>query len=293
MKGWRRLSGIFGRGLAMGVAEVIPGVSGGTIAFITGIYDRLLGALASWSPQSVRQLFQEGPGAVWRSHDLAFLCTLGAGMVVSYLATARVIGHLLEHYAPALWAFFLGLIAASILQLLRETPLRFAATFGVLGAALGVAVATLAAASANPGLPQFFLGGAVAVTAWILPGISGSLVLLLLGLYEPFVAAVNGFQFDILAATGAGMAIGLLAFAKAVSFLLRRHRAQVIAALTGLMAGSMARLWPWRVDDAWLGPSAYRAVTGAEPLLLGVVLTALAGVGCALLLARSGQAASA
>ena len=277
----------------MGVAEVIPGVSGGTIAFITGIYDRLLGALAAWSPRSAQLLFREGPAALWRSHDLGFLFILGAGMVASYLATARVIGHLLDHYGPALWSFFLGLIAASIYQLLRETPLRFAATYGLVGAVLGAGVATMAAASAAPGLVQFFFGGALAVTAWILPGISGSLVLLLLGLYEPFVAAVNTFRLDILAATGAGMAVGLLAFAKAVSFLLRRHRAAVLAALTGLMAGSMARLWPWRHDDAWLTPSAYGVAAGDDPLLILVALAALAGVGGAVLLVRSGQAASA
>ncbi len=277
----------------MGVAEVIPGVSGGTIAFITGIYDRLLGALAAWSPRSAQRLFREGPAALWRTHDLGFLFTLGAGMVASYLATARVIGYLLDHYGPALWSFFLGLIAASIYQLLRETPRRFTATFGLVGAILGAGVATMAAASAAPGLVQFFFGGALAVTAWILPGISGSLVLLLLGLYEPFVAAVNAFHLDILAATGAGMAVGLLAFAKAASFLLRRHRAAVLAALTGLMAGSMARLWPWRHDDTWLTPGAYGIATGDDPLLILVVLAALAGVGGAVLLVRSGQAASA
>ena len=293
MNARRGSGGVFARGMAMGVAEVIPGVSGGTIAFITGIYDRLLGALAAWSPRSARCLVREGPGALWRSHDMGFLLTLGAGMVASYLATARVIAHLLEHYGPALWSFFLGLIAAAIVALLRGTPLRFAATYGVLGLALGAAVATVAATSAAPGLWSFFLGGAVAVTAWILPGISGSLVLLLLGLYEPFLAAVNGLRLDILAATGAGMALGLLAFAKVVSYLLRRHRAQVIALLTGLMAGSMVRLWPWQHDAGWLTPSGYRAAVGADPMLVGVTLAALAGIAGAVVLARSGQAAGA
>ena len=275
----------------MGVAEVIPGVSGGTIAFITGIYDRLLRALAAWSPASAQLLWRKGLAAFWQRHDLRFLLALAAGMALSYLATARVIGHLIDTRGPVLWGFFLGLIAASVAQLLRETPWRFAATFGIAGAVAGVAVATLAGATATPGHLQFFLGGAVAVTAWILPGISGSLVLLLLGLYEPFVAAVNALRLDILAAAGAGMALGLLAFAKVVSFVLRRFRPAAIAALTGLMAGSMLRLWPWRADGAMVTPQTY-AAGGEAPLVWAVAAAVAGGVVCAALLARSGHAAS-
>ena len=274
----------------MGVAEVIPGVSGGTIAFITGIYDRLLGAIAAWSPASAQLLWRKGLVAFWQRHDMWFLLTLAAGMALSYLATARVIGHLIDTRGPVLWGFFLGLVAAAVVQLLRETPWRFAATFGVAGAAAGAAVATLAAAAATPGHLQFFLGGAVAVTAWILPGISGSLVLLLLGLYEPFVAAVNALRLDILAAAGAGMVLGLLTFAKVISFVLRRHRAAAVAALTGLMAGSMLRLWPWRADGAMVTPQAY-AAGGEAPFVWAVAVAVVGGIVCTALLARGANAA--
>ena len=280
--------GVFVRGLAMGIVEVIPGVSGGTIAFITGIYERLLAALASWSPRSVGALVRGGD----RAHDLGFLAVLAVGMALGYLGAARLIGHLLDAYGLLVWSFFFGLIAGSAWHLGRRLGLRHAATYGIAGTVLGAFVATLGAGRVDPGYLQFFLGGGLATAAWMLPGISGSFVLLLLGLYEPFVAAVNGLRIDILAAAGAGIAAGLLLFARVVTLLLGRFRRAVLATLTGLMAGSLLRLWPWRTDDALLSPEGYRLATGNDPMLLGVALAALAGAACTVLLLRLGQAGS-
>ena len=285
MSSGHRPSGVFARGVAMGIVEVIPGVSGGTIAFVTGIYERLLAALASWSARSLVAFVR---GEDRGSHDLGFLALLATGMAVGYLATARVIGYLLDVRGLLVWSFFFGLIAGSAWLLGRRLGLRYAATFGVAGALIGAVVATLGAAHADPGYVQFFLGGGLATAAWLLPGVSGSFVLLLLGLYEPFVAAVNGLQLDILAAAGAGMACGVLLFARVVTLLLRRFRRAVLATLTGLMAGSLLRLWPWRADDALLAPEAYRLATGNDPMLLGAALAALAGVGCTALMIRLG-----
>ena len=285
MSSGHRPSGVFARGVAMGIVEVIPGVSGGTIAFITGIYERLLAALASWSPRSLVAFVR---GEDRGSHDLGFLALLATGIAVGYLATARVIGYLLDVRGLLVWSFFFGLIAGSAWLLGRRLGLRYAATFGVAGALIGAVVATLGAAHADPGYVQFFLGGGLATAAWLLPGVSGSFVLLLLGLYEPFVAAVNGLQLDILAAAGAGTACGVLLFARVVTLLLRRFRRAVLATLTGLMAGSLLRLWPWRADDALLAPEAYGLATGNDPMLLGAALAALAGVGCTALMMRLG-----
>lgn len=279
-------AGVFVRGVAMGVVEVIPGVSGGTIAFITGIYERWLAALASWSPRSVGALLRGGDRSAL---ELGFLAALAVGMALGYLGTARVIGHLLDAYGLLVWSFFFGLIGGSAWHLGRRLGLRHAATFGIAGAVLGAFVATLGAARAEPGHLEFFVGGGIATAAWMLPGISGSFVLLLLGLYEPFLAAVNGFEIDLLAAAGAGIAAGLLLFAKVVTLLLGRFRRAVLAALTGLMAGSLLRLWPWRTEDALLSPEGYRLATGNDPMLFGVAIAAVAGVACTVLLSRLGQ----
>ena len=284
-----RSPGVFARGVAMGIVEVIPGVSGGTIAFITGIYERLLAALASWSPGAVWAFVRGGDRRV---HDLGFLGVLAAGMLVGYLATARVIGYLLEVHGLLVWSFFFGLIGGSAWHLGRRLGLRHAASFGVAGFVAGAVFATLGATTAEPGHLRFFLGGGLATAAWMLPGVSGAFVLLLLGLYQPFVDAVNNLRLDILAAAGAGMVAGLLLFAKVVTLLLRRFRRAVLATLTGLMAGSLLRLWPWRANDALLSPDAYRLATGNDPMLLGVALAALAGLGCTALvlwLGRTGE----
>ncbi len=283
--------GVFVRGVAMGIVEVIPGVSGGTIAFITGIYERLLGALASLSFGSLRAITRGGAGAAGRLQHLAFLAVLGLGMALGYLVTARVIGFLLDHHGLVVWGFFFGLIAGSVLHLGRQLGVRFAATFGLVGLAGGLLLASLAATQADASYVRFFVGGALAVGAWMLPGVSGAFVLLLLGLYEPFVGAVNGLRVDILAAAGAGMAGGLLLFAKGVSWLLRRFRRAVLAFLTGLMSGSLLRLWPWRADDTLLAPAGYRLATGDDPMVWAVALAALVGLGCTGLVLRSGRTA--
>ena len=293
LNGWREWLaewlGIAARGVAMGIAEVIPGVSGGTIAFITGIYERLLNALASFSANSARILLRDGFGAFHRTHDLSFVAALALGMIVGLIIFARVLGYFLDTHGPVLWGFIFGLIAASLRTVARRTTLRSLVTFGVAGAVTAVLVSFLAPTSSDPAYPHFLLGGALAASAWILPGISGSLVLVLLGLWEPLLAALNAVRLDIIAVTVAGMAVGLLIFVKLLVRLLERYHAAVFALLTGLMAGSLIRLWPWRVDDAMVLPAAYRAGTGDDPMIAWVAAAACLGIAAITLLAKSGR----
>ena len=297
LKGWREWLAewlaewlpIAARGVAMGVAEVIPGVSGGTIAFITGIYERLLNALAAFSPSSPRVLLRDGFGAFHRTHDLSFVAALALGMIVGLVAFARVLGYFLDTHEPVVWGFIFGLIAASLVSVVRHTTLRSLVTFGVAGAVAAILVSFLAPTSSDPTYPRFLLGGALAASAWILPGISGSLVLVLLGLWEPLLAALNTARLDIIAVTVAGMAIGLFFFVKLLARLLERYRAAVFALLTGLMASSLVRLWPWRLDDAMVLPATYRAGTGDDPMIAWVAAAACLGIAAITLLAKSGR----
>ncbi len=291
-RGWREWLGIAARGVAMGIAEVVPGVSGGTIALITGIYKRLLNALASFSPSSPRVLLRDGFGAFHRTHDLSFLAALALGMIVGLIVFARVLGYLLDTHGPVVWGFIFGLITASLPRVALRATLPSLATFGVAGAVLAVFVATLAPTGSDPTYPRFLLGGALAATAWILPGISGSLVLVLLGLWKPLIAALNTAQLDIIAAMAAGMAIGLLSFVRLLARSLERYPGAVFSLLTGLMAGSLVRLWPWRVDDAMVLPATYRAGTGDDPMVAWVAVAACLGIAAITVLAKSGRPAN-
>ena len=285
-----QLLGIAARGVAMGVAEVVPGVSGGTIAFITGIYERLLNALAAFSANSPNVLMRDGVGAFARSHDLSFLAALALGMIAGLAIFAHVLGHLLDSHGPAVWGFIFGLIAASLVAVGRRTTPRCLMTFGVVGAAATVLLAMLGPTSSEPTYLRFLLGGALAASAWILPGISGSLVLVLLGLWEPLLTAVNAVQLDIIGVTVAGMASGLLCVVKLLARLLERFAAAVFALLTGLMAGSLVRLWPWRVDDSMVLPQAYRTGTGDDPMIASVVAGVVLGIATITWLASSQKA---
>lgn len=281
--------GIAARGAAMGIAEVIPGVSGGTIAFVTGIYERLLKALAAWSTNSPRILLRDGFAAFHRTHDLSFLAVLALGMIAGLVLFARLLGYFLDTHGPVVWGFIFGLIAAALVSVSRRTQPRFLATFGVAGAVVAVFLATLGPTGSDPTYPRFLLGGALAASAWILPGISGSLVLLLLGLWEPLLAALNALQFDIIGVTVVGMAVGLALFVKLLTRLLERYRAAVFALLTGLMAGSLVRLWPWRVDDAMALPASFRSATGDDPMVAWVAVAACLGVATITLLAKNAR----
>ena len=271
---WR---GLLGRGMAMGIAEVVPGVSGGTIAFITGIYYELVRTLAGFGPASVGVLVRRGPAAFWHERNLSFLGLLVAGMMVSILAFARVIGYLMDVVPTTVWGFFFGLIVVSVVQIGRGRRLAHLLVFGVLGCAGGIALNSLDPLQAHEALWVYFVGGIVAISAWMLPAISGSFMLLVLGLYHPVVAALNTFDLSVLLSLALGCLAGLLLFSRLLAWLMAERREPVLALLTGFMAGSLVRLWPWALDGELLGPGGYAAATGQDPLLIATAIAAVAG----------------
>jgi len=274
------------RGMAMGLAELVPGVSGGTIAFVTGIYFELVRSLSRFGPGSVLILVREGPLRFWRVHNLGFLLVLGLGMVLSVLAFARIFQYLLEHVRPVVWAFFFGLILASVVQIGRTCRRRALLSLGSLGLLGGLALLALEPVDAGASLWLYFFGGMAAISAWLLPAVSGSFLLLVFGLYEPVLEAVNALDFAVLGALAAGCVVGVMLMARLLAWLMVEYREPVLAVLTGFMAGSLVRLWPWQVDGGLLWPVGYQIDSG-QPALVGYsVLAAFAGMVSLWLLSR-------
>ena len=240
--------GLFVRGLAMGAAEVVPGVSGGTIAFVTGIYDELVRSLAGVSPRSLEVLLRQGWRSFAAAHNVAFFLFLGAGMAASFLAVANLVEVLLANHRGVVFGFFFGLIAASVFHVGAQSTWRALATCGLLGLALGAALGWQSEPGTDRSLDTLatFGAGALASTAWLLPGVSGAFMLLLLGLYGPLLAALTGGDWSVIAPFVGGVVVGVVAFSKLLAWLLGRVRAALLAVLTGFLAGSLTQLWPWR-----------------------------------------------
>ncbi|MCX4025426.1 DUF368 domain-containing protein [Endozoicomonas sp. SM1973] len=239
---------LFAKGAAMGAADVVPGVSGGTIAFIVGIYDRLLQSVSHINHRAIRLLFTKGFKAAWEYIDGNFLFTLLLGIVFSILTFARVISYLLATYPILLWSFFFGLIVISSFYVGKEVNRWGIGCIisGVVGGVLAIAVSTATPAEITASYPMFFLGGMVAICAMILPGISGSFILLLFGLYGHVMLAIKEFNFVVLAVLAAGCLAGLMMFSNILHWLLKHKREVTLAFLTGLMVGSLSKVWPWK-----------------------------------------------
>ena len=281
--------GIFFRGMAMGAADVVPGVSGGTLALITGIYEELIDTLGGLTPRLLKVWHQQGVVAFWQQANLTFLVTLLAGIFTSIAVLARLITWLLETHPVPVWAFFSGLILASIFLVLKPLQQRGAVQIAAFVAGTGVAVAiglAPALSAVGSGATVFFFSGMLAICAMILPGISGSFILLLLGMYQPVLEAVKQGEIPLLLAFMAGCAIGLLSFVHVLKWTLHRYHDTVMALLAGFMAGSLLKLWPWRgsgeqgLADRWLSPAQYASETGdgsqlALALLAGLVAATL------------------
>lgn len=241
---------LFGKGIAMGAADVVPGVSGGTIAFITGIYDELLGSLKKCGPSALLVLSKEGPKALWQHINGTFLLTLFAGVLTSIFSLAQLITWLLKAYPIQIWSFFFGLVLVSAWhmgqQIYREWSMPSIITLLVGTVLAWLISAGVPLAAHDIGLLTFFFAGALAICAMILPGISGSFILLLLGFYGPVIEAVKSFNLPVLAIFAAGCVIGLLSFSHLLSWLLEKARVPTMAFLIGLMLGSLSKLWPWK-----------------------------------------------
>ena len=246
------------KGMAMGMAETIPGVSGGTIAFITGIYEKLLETIKAFKPSLIKTWKNEGLKAVWTEINGNFLVSLLGGMVVGIGVGVVVIDKLIHLYPPVVWAFFFGLIIASIIYIGKQiSKWDFKVILAlIIGIAVAFGITQLPMGQVNESLWFVFICGAIAVSALILPGISGSFILLIMGMYSyilhdtlktgVFENHDTGAIITMLV-FGLGMIIGLFTMARFLTWSLKNYKNITFALLTGFMIGALNKLWPWRV----------------------------------------------
>lgn len=232
----------------MGAADIVPGVSGGTIAFIAGIYDRLLGAINSINFSVLKTLKNEGVTAAWKQIDGAFLLALFLGMVTSIVLLSAPITYLLQNHPVLIWSFFFGLVLASIWLVgkqIKSYNISNAILF-LAGAILAYWITTLNVLQGSDNLIYIFFSATIAICAMILPGVSGAFILLVLGVYQIVINAIHDRDIKMLAVFGLGCAVGLLSFSRLLKWLLNNKRTQTLAVLTGFLLGSLNKIWPWK-----------------------------------------------
>ncbi|MBN2597945.1 MAG: DUF368 domain-containing protein [Marinifilaceae bacterium] len=236
------------KGMGMGAADVVPGVSGGTIAFITGIYEELINSIKSINASAVKLLFQFKLKEFWQAVNGNFLLSLIFGIFLSFLSLAKLIKYFLAEQPILIWSFFFGLIVASAIVVARKITEWKLRTIIAMLIGIGIAyMVTVVTPAETPTSYWFlFLSGALAICAMILPGISGAFILLLLGKYEYILNAISSFKLDVVAVVGAGAVIGLLSFSNLLSWLLKKYHNMTIGLLSGFMIGSLNKVWPWK-----------------------------------------------
>lgn len=283
------------KGMAMGAADVIPGVSGGTIAFITGFYEELINSIKSVNASLFRTLFREGIAAAWKQLNGNFLVAVFSGILISIFSLARLISWLLTNHQMLVWAFFFGLIIGSAIFVGKK--IKKWNTLTVLMLLAGTTLAyyiTIATPATTPEALWFiFISGGVAICAMILPGISGSFILLLMGKYEYILTAVKEFNAMVLLVFGLGCVTGIIAFSNIIAWLFRKFHNATLALLTGFMIGSLNKLWPWKqvVEERLnshgelvpfleqsISPARFVELTGQSTLMLPILVCALAGL---------------
>ncbi|MBF0586729.1 DUF368 domain-containing protein [Prosthecochloris sp. N3] len=281
------------KGILMGAADIVPGVSGGTMAFITGIYETLIDALRSINMIAIRKLLRFEFRDFWRQINGNFLVSLLAGVVISVLVLANTIVYLLEHHTMLLFSFFFGLILASAVLIARRIHAHSPGAYLAGGAGLVAAllISSLSPVSTPDAWWFIFFSGMIAITAMILPGISGSFILLLLGKYSSIMTAIKEFDIAMIAVFGSGCVVGLLGFSRILSKLLHQYHDQTMLLLAGFMLGSLTKVWPWKAavlngmesDKAVLFstnvlPATFQDVTTRDPQVLSVILLMCAGL---------------
>jgi putative membrane protein len=243
----------FFKGVAMGAADVVPGVSGGTIAFITGIYDTLLESICRVNPSIIGIWKREGFKAAFDHINGLLLITLFSGIILSILTLAKLISWLLVEHPIPLWSFFFGLILISVVHVLKQVEKKNIVTgvFLLLGVSLAYTITVVSPLQMADTSLNIFIAGMIAICAMILPGISGSFILLLLGMYGPILAAAKGLQIDVLMLFMLGCVVGILSFSHVLSWLLKNFRDYTLTFLTGLMLGTLPKIWPWKETISW------------------------------------------
>lgn len=282
------------KGMGMGAADVVPGVSGGTIAFITGIYEELVHSIKNINLRTISTLWKEGLPAFWKAVNGPFLLSVVGGILISVLTLARVLEYLLVNHPILIWSFFFGLIIGSAIFVARSIEKWNVGTVisGLAGIAIAWIITSFTPAETSEAYWFIFLSGALAICAMILPGISGSFILLLLGKYQFVLGALNEGKISIIAVLLTGALTGIIAFSHLLSWLLEKFHHLTIAMLAGFMIGSLNKIWPWKVTvETYIDshgevqpllqdnvlPGRFISETGTDPQILWAILLALAG----------------
>lgn len=282
------------KGCAMGMADVVPGVSGGTIAFISGIYEELIDSIKSFNATAVKLLLRGRFGECWRHVNGRFLLPVLTGIAVAIFSLARLMTYLLTTHPIAVWSFFFGLIVASALLVARQIGRWSVGT--IEGTIVGIAAAwwiTVATPAETPDDWWFvMLSGAIAICAMILPGISGAFILLLLGKYQYIMQAVADLNLPVIVVFVIGAAAGIISFSHLLSWLLKRWHDVTVSVLMGFMVGSLNKVWPWKeVVETYMDghgdiqplvesnvlPGRFEALSQQDPRLLQAVLLCVVG----------------
>ena len=253
---------LYFKGLLMGAADIVPGVSGGTMALITGIYKELISSIDQINFKQLQLLKQEGFAAFWKAINGSFLLPLFLGIASGILFLSGVITYLLDHHAILLWAFFFGLILASIYVLIKQFSLKTLTHYSLLllGFLIAFGITQLKPAGASNNLLYLFVSSMIAIIAMILPGISGAFIFILLGVYKEVLATVKGaiavlLDFDWISfkaiytkvvVIGLGIVIGLKLFSRLLTWLFNHKKEATLSVLIGFMIGALPKIWPWK-----------------------------------------------
>ena len=282
------------KGMAMGAADVVPGVSGGTIALIAGIYEELIFSIKSINLKALKLLFAGKLAAFWKTINGNFLLSVLLGIVISIFSLSKGLTFLLHHYPILVWSFFFGLIIASAIYVAQtiKTWNVGAVVAGIAGIVIAYFITVISPTEANTSWIYIFFSGVIAICAMILPGISGSFILVLLGMYQFILGAVVDLNIPVLLVFVAGAAIGIIGFSNVLSWLLKKYHTLTIALLAGFMVGSLNKIWPWKeVTESFIDrhgevrplaeknilPTTYENLTGNESLLWGAIFFLVVG----------------
>lgn len=296
MNTFRKYPLIYLKGMAMGAADIVPGVSGGSIALITGIYSELLESINSFNSQNIKLILQLKIAEFYKTVNGNFLLSLFLGILTSVFTMSKLITFLMREHPIPLWSFFCGLILISSFLILKDIK-HWNISIGIaliVGTVIAYFVTELPPTTSPDALWFTFVSGAIAISAMILPGISGSFILLILGEYEQILEAVTEKDILTLAVFASGCIVGILSFSRVVSWLLKKFHAITITLLAGFMLGSMNELWPWKLVLSYrtassgdqkpfltenISPTAFLEQTGVEPQLMLAAIAFLAGIG--------------
>lgn len=289
------------KGVAMGAADVVPGVSGGTIAFITGIYEELIESINRISLSSLKVLKKDGVKAFWNEINGTFFLFLFAGIIVSIASLAKGVLYLLENHPILIWSFFFGLIVASAIlvgkSITKWSVKEMVAV--VIGTVIAGWISTIQTVGHADASWYIFLSGAIAICAMILPGISGSFILVLMGSYHQVLGAIKEKDFALIALFMGGCVVGILSFARLLKWLFAKFKNATVALLTGFMIGSLLKVWPWKAKvgsepivvhsdgrEDWMTTNVSPMNFEGENLLLGAIVCAILGLALVLILER-------